>query len=338
MHENGADIRDANIIRRRYYMNNDILIISAVISFVIAAVCGPLLIPVFRRLKFGQEIREIGPSWHQKKSGTPTMGGFIFIIPIVICTLLFVRTPLAVCLVLFALSFGLVGFVDDYIKIIKKRNLGLTERQKFLLQLLFSIVFVFVSLYWLRLIDTKIFIPFIKTEINLSYFYIPFALFVLLGTTNSVNLTDGVDGLASSVTLVVCIFFAIVSYAQAMYDIAIVNVISALALAGFLIFNWHPAKVFMGDTGSLFLGGLVCSNALLMKNPLILLVAGGVYVTETLSVIIQVFWFKKTGKRIFKMSPIHHHFEMCGWSEIRIVLTSSLVTAALCAIAYVATI
>lgn len=319
-------------------MNNDILIISAIISFVIAALCGPFMIPIFHRLKFGQEIREIGPSWHKNKSGTPTMGGFIFIVPVLICTFIFVRTPLAACLVLFALSFGIVGFVDDYIKVVKKRNLGLTEKQKFLFQLLFSVIFVCISLYLFNLVNTKIFIPFVKIEIDVSFLYIPLALFVLLGTTNSVNLTDGVDGLAASVTVVVCSFFAVLAYVTQMYDIAIVNVIAAAALLGFLIFNRHPAKIFMGDTGALFLGGLVCSNALLMKNPLILIVAGGVYVMETLSVIIQVFWFKKTGKRIFKMSPLHHHFEMCGWSEVKIVLVAVLTTAILCTAAYFAVI
>ncbi len=317
-------------------MNIDTLIVAAVIAFVIAAVCGPVLIPVLHKLKFGQEIREIGPSWHKKKSGTPTMGGFIFIIPIIVCTLIFVRTTLTACLVFFALSFGLVGFVDDYIKVVKKRNLGLTEKQKFLLQLLFSVLFICVSVYGLNFIDTKIFIPFVKTEVDLRMFYIPLALFVLLGTTNSVNLTDGVDGLAASVTSVVCAFFSILSYVKGMYDITVVNAISFASLMGFLIFNKHPAKVFMGDTGSLFLGGLVCSNALLMKNPLILIIAGGVYVVETLSVIIQVTVFKATKKRVFKMSPIHHHFEMCGWSEVRIDITAVFVTALLCTAAYFA--
>jgi len=310
------------------------LIVSSVLSFVIAAVFGPVLIPMLHRLKFGQEIREIGPSWHKNKSGTPTMGGFIFIIPVVICTLLFSRNLLGVCLMLFALSFGLVGFADDYIKVVKKRNLGLTEKQKFLLQLLFSVVFIVVSVYGLKLIDTSIVIPVWQKEINLGIFYIPLALFVLIGCTNSVNLTDGVDGLAASVTVIVCAFLALMAYKNALYAVCIVNCICACALLGFLIFNKHPAKVFMGDTGSLFLGGVVCSSALLMKNPLILIVVGGVYVLETLSVIMQVTSFKLTGKRIFKMSPIHHHFEMCGWSEKRIVLTACGLTIVLCALAY----
>lgn len=310
------------------------LIVSAVLSFVIAAVLGPVLIPLLHRLKFGQEIREIGPSWHKKKSGTPTMGGFIFIIPVILCTLIFARTKLGVSLMLFALSFGLVGFADDYIKVVKKRNLGLTEKQKFLLQLLFSVVFIIVSVYVLKLIDTSVIIPLWGKEIKLGILYIPLALFVLIGCTNSVNLTDGVDGLAASVTVVVCVFLAVSSYAAGLYAITVVNAICASALLGFLIFNWHPAKVFMGDTGSLFLGGIVCSSALLMKNPLILVVAGGVYVLETLSVILQVASFKLTGKRIFKMSPIHHHFEMCGWREKRIVSVALAVTLMLCIVAY----
>ncbi len=312
------------------------LILSSIIAFVIAVGCGPILIPLFRRLKFGQQIREEGPSWHQKKSGTPPMGGFIFIIPIILCTLIFERNALCVSLVLFALSFGLVGFADDYIKVVKKRNLGLSAKHKFLLQLVFSVVFICVSIYGLGLIDTEVFLPFAKTEIDFSVIYIPLALFVLLGTTNSVNLTDGVDGLAGSVTFVVCIFFAFLSYAMGMYGVTVVNAISAASILGFLVFNHYPAKVFMGDTGSLFLGGLVCSNALLLKNPLILIICGGVYVLETFSVILQVAYFKKTGKRIFKMSPIHHHFEMCGWSEVKIVTCASVATIALCILSYFA--
>lgn len=311
-------------------------IVSSVLSFIIAAILGPILIPILHRMKFGQEIREIGPSWHKKKSGTPTMGGFIFIIPIVVCTLVFAksRTLLGICLMLFALSFGLVGFIDDYIKIVKKRNLGLTENQKFLLQLIFSVVFIIISIYGFGLIDTRVVIPVWKNSVDLGILYIPFALFVLIGCTNSVNLTDGVDGLAASVTVVVCAFLAIMAYEQNEYAIAMVNLISASALVGFLIYNRHRAKVFMGDTGSLFLGGLVCSSALLLKNPIILIIIGGVYVIETLSVILQVASFKLTGKRIFKMSPIHHHFEMCGWSEKRIVFTATSLTVILCVIAY----
>ena len=313
------------------------LILASVLSFVLAAILGPVLIPVLHRLKFGQEIREIGPKWHQKKSGTPTMGGFIFIIPVIICTLIFAysRTKLGISLMLFSLSFGIVGFADDYIKVVKKRNLGLTEKQKFLLQLLFSVVFIAVAVYGLGLIDTKVIIPIWNKSLDFGILYIPLALFVLIGCTNSVNLTDGLDGLAASVTVIVCAFLALASYKIGMYPITVVNAICAFALLGFLLFNHHPAKVFMGDTGSLFLGGIVCSSALLMKNPIILIVVGGVYVFETLSVIIQVTSYKLTKKRVFKMSPIHHHFEMCGWSERKIVLTADAVTLVLCVLGYV---
>ncbi len=311
-------------------------IISSLVSFIIAAILGPVLIPVLIRLKFGQEIREIGPSWHKSKSGTPTMGGFIFIIPVAVCTLLFSqsRTLIGISLMLFAVSFGLVGFADDYIKVVKRRNLGLTEKQKFLLQLFFSAVFIIVSVYGLKLIDTSILIPVWGKTVNLGLFYIPLALFVLIGCTNSVNLTDGVDGLAASVTVIVCAFLAVMAYIEKAYAIAMVNLICASALVGFLIYNRHKARVFMGDTGSLFLGGLICSSALLLKNPVILIVIGGIYVLETLSVILQVASFKLTGKRIFKMAPLHHHFEMCGWSEKQIVITASTVTLVLCAAAY----
>ena len=221
-------------------------IVSSVLSFIIAAILGPILIPILHRMKFGQEIREIGPSWHKKKSGTPTMGGFIFIIPIVVCTLVFAksRTLMGICLMLFALSFGLVGFIDDYIKIVKKRNLGLTENQKFLLQLIFSVVFIIISIYGFGLIDTRVVIPVWKKSVDLGILYIPFALFVLIGCTNSVNLTDGVDGLAASVTVVVCAFLAIMAYEQNEYAIAMVNLISASALVGFLIYPSQSKGIY----------------------------------------------------------------------------------------------
>ena len=315
-------------------MEKYILVIVAIISFGIAALLGPVLIPVLHKLKFGQEIREIGPSWHKKKSGTPTMGGFIFIISAIVTTLIFVRSTEMVLVLLFSLIFGLIGFIDDFIKVILKRNLGLTEKQKSLLQILAALVFVFVSLQY-GFADTSISIPFVNTTISLPYYiYIPFALFVIVGATNSVNLTDGVDGLASCVTVVVCAFFALCSYKMGRMDIAGFCVINMAAILGFLIYNIHPAKVFMGDTGSLYLGGVVCFTSIILKLPLILIIAGGVYVLETLSVIIQVTSFKLTGKRVFKMSPIHHHFEMCGWSEKKIVTVATLATAILCMISY----
>ncbi len=308
--------------------------VSCAFSFLIAVIIAPVLIPVLHRLKFGQEIREEGPKWHQKKSGTPTMGGFIFIIPFAVCILLFVRNTLAMSVLVFSLSFALIGFLDDYIKVCKKRNLGLTEKQKFLLQLVFSAAFIAASVYWLKLTDSSVILPF-AGRTNIGIFYIPLALLVLIGCTNSVNLTDGVDGLAASVTIVVCSFLSLVAKRDGYDGISLLNLILAAALLGFLLFNRHPARVFMGDTGSLFLGAVVCSSAILMKNPLILVLAGGVYVLETVSVILQVASFKLTGKRIFKMSPIHHHFEMCGWSERKIVLTASLISIVLCAVSYI---
>lgn len=310
------------------------LLVVCPISLIVALILGPVIIPVLRRLKFGQEIREEGPLWHQVKSGTPTMGGFIFIIPLVICSLLFAFSKKALLVVLLSLSFGIVGFVDDYIKVVKKRNLGLSAKGKFLFQLFFSVLFVCVALFSLKLIDTKVFIPFYNGYIDFGYLYIPFAVFVLLGTTNSVNLTDGVDGLASGVTFFVSIFFAVLSYKMGENHLCLVNAILASSLLGFFAFNKHKAKVFMGDTGSLFLGGFICANALILKTPVILIIAGLVYVIETLSVIIQVAYFKKTKKRIFKMTPIHHHFEMCDWSENKIVFVFSAFTVLMCVISY----
>lgn len=308
------------------------LILAGVISFAVAVVLAPIFIPILHRLKFGQEIREIGPSWHRKKSGTPTMGGIIFIIPVVVCALVFIRNLTGLCLVLFAVSFGLIGFVDDYIKVVKKRNLGLTEKQKFLLQLAASIIFLFVAMYF-DIITDDIIIPFYSKTISLGIFYIPFALFVLLGTTNAVNLTDGVDGLASGVTVVVSLFFAVLACIYGSIETAEFAVLVAGGCLGFWLFNKHPAKVFMGDTGSLFLGGSVCAMALVLKVPLLLVIAGGVYVIETLSVIIQVASFKLTGKRVFKMSPLHHHFELSGWSENKIVFTAVAASVVLAATA-----
>lgn len=309
------------------------LILSLITSLAIALIAGPVVIPFLIRLKFGQEIREIGPSWHKKKRGTPTMGGVIFIFSVMICALLFMRTREGLCLVLFGVSFGVIGFADDFIKVVKRRNLGLTEMQKFTLQLLASIIFLYAAMQW-NIVNSEVIIPFVKKTVDFGIFYIPFALFVLIGTTNSVNLTDGVDGLASSVTVIVTLFFGVAAVKQGDTTAALFAGAIAGGCIGFLAFNRHPAKVFMGDTGSLFLGGAVCALALRLKMPLVLIIAGGVYVMETLSVIIQVTSFKLTGKRVFKMSPIHHHFEMCGWSEVKIVLTFSAVSLVLALIAY----
>ncbi len=312
------------------------------IAFVTAAVSGLFLIPFLHRLKFGQEIREEGPSWHQKKSGTPTMGGFIFIISALIAGmvgmfLLNVNEYSEDVLNLMAmlgvsLGFGAVGFLDDYIKVILKRNLGLRAGQKFTLQFLVALIFA-VWIVASGLVDTSVAIPFTEYMCELSYIiYIPFIILVMLAGVNSVNLTDGLDGLAGFVTLFVAIFYFAVSNINGVSSVAAYSAALIGGILGFLIYNKYPAKVFMGDTGSLFLGGAISAMAIFMKNPLVLLLVGFVYVAEALSVIIQVAYFKKFGKRIFKMSPIHHHFEMCGWSEVKVVTVFSVVTIILCLI------
>ena len=322
------------------------LLIGGVGAFILAAILGTFLIPVLRRLKFGQEIREEGPKWHAKKSGTPTMGGLIFIAAIIlmtaICYMIGVLTGIdipagteIIMLLVISVVYGIIGFIDDYIKVILKRNLGLTAKQKFLLQLIAAIGFVCWAVYG-KGISTSVMIPFIGVEINLGWLFIPFATLVILATVNSVNLTDGLDGLATCVTIVVSLFFILFAELDAMPNSAVALFAAILlgSLVGFLLYNKYPAKVFMGDTGSLFLGGAVCGMAILLEQPLALLIVGFVYVMESLSVILQVISFKTTGKRIFKMSPIHHHFEMCGWSEKKVVAIFSLVTAVLCALMY----
>lgn len=314
------------------------LIVGGAIALVLSLVLGMFVIPVLRRLKFGQEIREEGPAWHAAKSGTPTMGGVIFIISIVAALIITLAwSPGSLMdiglILLMSLVFGAIGFVDDFIKVVKKRNLGLTAAQKFGMQFLAALVFAtVVALFGSA--GTVIEIPFSQTEVDLGWLYIPFVIFVMLATVNSVNLTDGLDGLATTVTMVVALFYLLVSLRVDNNAVALFAAVLLGALAGFLFYNWKPAKVFMGDTGSLFLGGAVCGMAVMLKQPITLLIVGFVYVMETLSVIMQVTSYKMTGKRIFKMSPIHHHFEMCGWGEVKIVCVFSLVTLILCAIMY----
>ena len=296
------------------------------------------------KLKFGQEIREEGPKWHAKKSGTPTMGGLIFIAAIfamsAICCVLGLffgidmpadSTYLKTLVMLLCLSavYGVIGFIDDYIKVILKRNLGLTAKQKFLLQLVAAVGFVCWAVYGMD-IATVVKIPFTSIELDFGIWFIPFAALVIIATVNSVNLTDGLDGLATCVTCMVALFFILFADKVANRAVALFASILLGSLMGFLMYNKFPAKVFMGDTGSLFLGGAVCGMAIVTEQPLALLIVGLVYVIESLSVILQVISFKTTGKRIFKMSPIHHHFEMCGWSETKIVITFTIVTAVLC--------
>lgn len=310
-------------------------ILPMLISFLVTAVLGPVVIPWLTKLKFGQEILEIGPNWHKNKAGTPTMGGMMFIAGVVVSVIaaLFARFDIRLLMMLLiAIGFGVIGFVDDYVKVVKKRNLGLTAKQKFLLQAILSIIYILV-LKETGNLNTQIIIPFVKTPLILPWWlYIVFILFVVTGTVNAVNLTDGIDGLATSITVVVALFFGIAaclfkSTSESVFAMALLG-----GCLGFLIFNKHPAKVFMGDTGSLFLGGAISVIAIGLGMPLILIICGFVYLFETLSVILQVASFKLTGKRIFKMSPIHHHFEMCGWREVKIVSVFTLVTLILCII------
>lgn len=305
------------------------------IALTVSILIGPVLIPFLHRLKFGQEIREEGPSWHKKKSGTPTMGGIIFIAAVCVSVLVCARSAVSVSVLLCALGFGLIGFFDDFIKVVMKRNLGLTAWQKLALQIAVAVAFV-VTLRALGDLQTDIVIPFTGSTFNLGWFYTVFAVFVMVGFVNAVNLTDGLDGLAASVTAAVSLFFAVLSLLIDKNSVAGFMIALAGGCLGFLVFNRYPAKVFMGDTGSLFLGGAVCAAALVLKMPLILVIAGIIYVVEALSVILQVLSFKLTGRRIFKMSPIHHHFEMCGWREVKVVSVFCAVTIVFCVIGYFA--
>ena len=313
------------------------IIVAAVFACVLSAVFGRLLIPVLRALKAGQSIREIGPTWHNAKAGTPMMGGLMFILATVVVLVInaFKMEEYSALYVLaMALTFGFVGFLDDFTKMKYKRNLGLTSIQKALLQMAVSAIFLYV-LYRSGM-STDLYIPFVNVSISLHpIVYIFFAMFVMVGCDNAVNLTDGVDGLCGSVTIPVMVFFAAAAVALGKYELALLPASLAGGLIAYLFYNWHPAKVFMGDTGSLFLGGVVCGLAFALEMPLILILVGIVYICETVSVILQVGYFKLThGKRLFKMSPIHHHFEMCGWKEEKICFTFTGLTVVMCILAW----
>lgn len=307
-------------------------IYAALIAFLINLILSPILIPFLSRLKFGQYVRDDGPKSHLKKAGTPTMGGIIILISIILTSLLFLKDNMDGIAVLFVtVGFGIIGFVDDFIKVVMKRSLGLRAYQKIIAQL---IITVFFGYYLLNLanIGTKIIIPFSRgMEIDLGLWFIPFLIFAMLGTVNAVNLTDGLDGLASSVTVLIATFFTIVSWGE---NSSILPIGAAVvgSLLGFLLFNSHPAKVFMGDTGSLALGGFVVSTAFILRMPLFIIIVGLIYLLEALSVMLQVGYFKMTRKRIFKMAPIHHHFELSGWTETKVVSVFCIVTAIMCLI------
>lgn len=315
-------------------------VLVAALAFAITAAIGPAVIRTLRKMKFGQKILEIGPKWHMNKQNIPTMGGFMFIIgiaaAIAIGNILYGR-PLISSLATLGLSiaYGAVGLVDDYAKIRKKENAGLTPRQKLILQILVAAVFI-VILFLATDGLPSIWIPFTNIFLPLPWpLYIIFAAFVIVGADNAVNLTDGIDGLAACVTLPVAIFFIVLGTKQGDIGVTLFSAALAGGLIGFLIYNFHPAHVFMGDTGSLFLGGAVAGLAFASDMPMILLLIGLIYIIETVSVILQVSYFKMTGgKRLFKMAPIHHHFEMCGWGEVKIVFVFTGITVLLCLIAY----
>ncbi len=333
-------------------MNNALIsALAAIIAFSVTALLGILLVPYLHKLKFGQTIREIGPAWHKNKNGTPTMGGIMIIIGLICaCVLGFTLSAVIgktsmlenrkeTCFVLagigLAIGMGLIGFLDDYIKVVKKRNLGLTAKQKTVLQLLCTVAYLSslalsgMSTTWLPFIGD------VNVTSGVGLVFWPIALLFVYGFTNAVNLTDGIDGLASTVTLVVCCGFMLASAYLSLIGTNIYACAGAGACLGFLVWNSHPAKVFMGDTGSLFLGGLVVSLSFTIGKPIILIAAGVVYLIEAFSVMLQVVYYKKTKKRLFKMAPIHHHFEMCGFSEENIVLLFSAVTAVGCFIALI---
>lgn len=317
------------------------IVLSFIVAFAVSFVAGKLLIPVLRRMKAGQSIKENGPTWHMSKQGTPTMGGLMFIIGIGVAILILGWKDMMagdyghLMVYAFALVFGLIGFLDDYEKVKKKRNTGLTAPQKFLLQLAAALAFT-VLLRYEGYLSPNLYIPFLNVEIILPWVvYMVFAAFVMVGTVNAVNITDGVDGLSTGVTIPVALFYtAVASY----WGYTTLGIFAAAVFGGlcaFLIYNFHPAKVFMGDTGSLFLGGVVCGLAFALDIPLALIPVGIIYIAETLSDIIQVTYFKLShGKRIFRMAPLHHHFEMGGWSEEKLFCVFSGVTVVTCVLTF----
>lgn len=327
-------------------MNFIALLVTVVSAFLITSVIGMWLIPFLRRLHFGQTILDIGPAWHKSKQGTPTMGGIMFIAGITIAilagwlTLELSEQGVADASaagsfylwggLLMALAFGLIGFLDDYISVVKKQNLGLKAGQKSLAQLLVAVVYLAAQQIFAP--TTSFWLPFIG-DLDIGIFYYPLMLFIIVGTVNAVNLTDGIDGLDASVTMVAAMGFMVIASITGFSQMNLLAAALAGGCLGFLVWNFHPAKVFMGDTGSLFLGGMVVALAFGLRRPVLLVFIGIVYVVETLSDIIQIGSVKLTGKRVFKMAPIHHHFEMSGWSEVKIVAVFSAVTAVGCLIA-----
>lgn len=308
-----------------------------IISFLISVILCPVFIPFLKRLKFGQYVRDEGPQSHLKKSGTPTMGGIIILISILVTSLVFLKGNHNIIPILFAtLGFGIIGFLDDYIKVVMKRSMGLRAWQKLLGQFIVTAIFAYYITNYTDVATTML-IPFSGGKyLDLSFLWLPMIFFVFLGTTNGSNFTDGLDGLATSVTVLIATFFTVVALTFKP-DISPITGATVGSLLGFLVYNSYPARVFMGDTGSLALGGFVASTAYMLQMPLFILIVALIYLVEVLSVVIQVSYFKMTGgKRIFKMAPIHHHFELCGWPETKVVTIFSIVTAILCFVALLA--
>lgn len=313
------------------------IVIPVIVSFIISVVLAPIIIPFLRRLKVGQTEREDGVKSHLKKAGTPTMGGLIFLIAVAVTSLFYVKDyPRIIPILFLMLGFGLIGFLDDYLKVVLKRSDGLMPMQKMALQIVVTGIF---ALYMILLSDVPLtmIVPFMNGySLDIGWLAVPLMFVAVIGTVNGVNFTDGLDGLASSVTVMVATFFTVVAIGN---NAGISPITCAVvgSLLGFLLFNVFPARVFMGDTGSLALGGFVVGTAYMLQMPLFIIIVGLIYLVEVASVAIQVTYFKKTGgKRIFKMAPIHHHFELCGWSETRVVAVFSIITAILCMIALLA--
>ena len=312
------------------------------ITFAISVICGIITIPILKKLKIGQIERDDGPASHLKKQGTPTMGGIIMIVAIIIATvgacIFFSVTnnqeliKRLIPLLIITIAFGMSGFIDDFKKLVLKNTDGLKPKYKMLGLLIIAVIYVLFLVYGFKL-GTDTYIPIFKIYINIPVFlYIPLAVLVILSTTNAINLTDGVDGLSSSVSCLIITCLTVIGISNQMYEVSIFGSIVIGATLGFLIFNLHPAKVFMGDTGSLMLGGVISSIALYLKMPLLLVLIAIIPVLEALSDIIQVMYYKKTGKRVFKMAPLHHHFELSGWKENKIVVVFSLITLIACAV------
>lgn len=311
--------------------------VPVIVSFAISAAAGPVVIPVLRKMKVGQTVRDDGPQTHLKKNGTPTMGGLIFLLSVVVTSLFYVKDyPKIIPILFVTVGFGIVGFLDDYIKVVLRRSEGLTPGQKMAGQILVTAVFAWYMVSYSD-VGLEMLLPFSGgVYLNPGFLSVPLLFAAVIGTVNGTNFTDGLDGLASSVTIMVAVFFTVVAIGTGS-GISPVTCAVTGGLLGFLLFNVYPASVFMGDTGSLALGGFVASTAYMLRLPLFILIVGLIYVVEVLSVMIQVTYFKAThGKRFFKMAPIHHHFEKCGWSETRVVAVFSIVTALCCLIALAA--